>query len=357
MTTIQSRPAGTQSWAQASRRQHPTPFTAQSYSGRPSPRSGRSAAAPSPAIWQPHGPSAAGGGAGCATQHGAVLVLPGFLNSSQHYSGLLDVLHSSGYAAGWTRCSSPSIVVGSPRRLRLAEPRRSPFTADVVPMSVWDWLPVISGGSFEWYLDAADTALAGLAKHGRVALVGHSAGGWLARLLMGSEPYQGVRYGRQSLVSSLTTLGTPHHSIENYPMGRTPESLTGVPEAVQTSTLQYTNFMYPSADCFPDVRITCLCGNAVRGRALFDNQAGSGSDAGGSEGQPSSSSGSSSDGVPSSGPSPVSRFDEFFAYESYKASAGLLHVRCGLRVQANTGSPRRGGGVGVLPQRPIRLPI
>ncbi len=28
-------------------------------------------------------------------------------------------------------------------------------------------------------------------RHGRVALVGHSAGGWVARLLLGTEPYQG----------------------------------------------------------------------------------------------------------------------------------------------------------------------
>ena len=30
-----------------------------------------------------------------------------------------------------------------------------------------------------------------LCRHGRVALVGHSAGGWLARILLGGEPYQG----------------------------------------------------------------------------------------------------------------------------------------------------------------------
>ena len=56
---------------------------------------------------------------------------------------------------------------------------------------------MISGGSFEWYLGRADKLLAELfERNGPVAVIGHSAGGWLARLLLGDVPYQGAHAGR-----------------------------------------------------------------------------------------------------------------------------------------------------------------
>jgi len=50
--------------------------------------------------------------------------------------------------------------------------------------------------------------------------VGVSAGGWLARLALGSVPYYGVEFGLSPLVHTLVTLGTPHQSLEAYPFGR-----------------------------------------------------------------------------------------------------------------------------------------
>ena len=94
----------------------------------------------------------------------------------------------------------------------------------MVPLAVRDWLPtVLQGESFAFYLNALDAALSRLhaGQGGRpVSLVGHSAGGWLARILLGSQPYQGRVYGRCDCVKSLVTLGTPHLSIEAYPFGR-----------------------------------------------------------------------------------------------------------------------------------------
>lgn len=95
--------------------------------------------------------------------------------------------------------------------------------AEVVPLAVRDWLPtVFQGESFAFYLDALDAALSRLHASSKlpVSLVGHSAGGWLARILLGSQPYQGCVYGRCDRVRSLVTLGTPHLSIEAYPFGR-----------------------------------------------------------------------------------------------------------------------------------------
>lgn len=48
------------------------------------------------------------------------------------------------------------------------------------------------------------------APKGRVALIGHSAGGWISRLYLSRREYGGKAYGGQDLVHSLLTLGTPH---------------------------------------------------------------------------------------------------------------------------------------------------
>ena len=57
--------------------------------------------------------------------------------------------------------------------------------------------------------------------------MGHSAGGWIARILLCGERYQGVRYARCSQVHTLVTLGTPHQSLERYPFGRVEVSRGG----------------------------------------------------------------------------------------------------------------------------------
>ena len=45
---------------------------------------------------------------------------------------------------------------------------------------------------------------------GSIALIGHSAGGWISRIYLSERNYGGRVYGGQNLVHSLVTLGTPH---------------------------------------------------------------------------------------------------------------------------------------------------
>lgn len=252
----------------------------------------------------------------------AVLVCPGFLFSSQQYAELVSDLRAEG------------------------------FTAEVVQTSLLDWAPVLAGHSFEWYLARLDALLQRLhAQHGRVALVGHSAGGWIARILLGTEPYQGARYGRAAQVHTLLTLGTPHLSTEAYPFGRAKvgarlalgeagiccieqssrhasrelpdvcapsikqESLAGpnladVPPPVRESSLKFANYFYPTAQSLgSDVRVVCACGQAIRGRLpwaqLGSRTSGSPAGAGDAVGRQGSSS-----------------WDSYFAFESYKSSVG-----------------------------------
>ncbi|MEI8166131.1 MAG: lipase [Chloroflexales bacterium] len=53
----------------------------------------------------------------------------------------------------------------------------------------------------------------------RVHLIGHSAGGRVARAFLGHIPYNGVLYDGQRVVASLTTLGTAHTSYEIWVKG------------------------------------------------------------------------------------------------------------------------------------------
>jgi pimeloyl-ACP methyl ester carboxylesterase len=45
---------------------------------------------------------------------------------------------------------------------------------------------------------------------GKIALIGHSAGGWISRIYLSERQYGGRAYAGHSLVHSLVTLGTPH---------------------------------------------------------------------------------------------------------------------------------------------------
>jgi hypothetical protein len=173
---------------------------------------------------------------------GAVLICPGFLFGSRPYEPLRDALTARGFAAA------------------------------VVPLSRAAWLPVLAGSDFQFFLNRIDAALVELYDtHGSVAIVGHSAGGWISRILLGPVPYQGKKYDRAPLVRSLVTLGTPHTSIEAYPFGRVPERLDEsgdggpLPPDVRGSSLRFTNHLYPRGDAFSGVQVVCAVGDAITG--------------------------------------------------------------------------------------------
>jgi pimeloyl-ACP methyl ester carboxylesterase len=50
----------------------------------------------------------------------------------------------------------------------------------------------------------------------QVDLIGHSAGGRVARAYLGHLPFAGITYDGQRYVASLTTLGTAHETYEIY---------------------------------------------------------------------------------------------------------------------------------------------
>ena len=52
---------------------------------------------------------------------------------------------------------------------------------------------------------------------GRVALIGHSAGGWIGRIYLSDRSYGGKSYEGSEFVHSLVTLGTPHRVGQGVP--------------------------------------------------------------------------------------------------------------------------------------------
>ena len=127
-----------------------------------------------------------------------------------------------------------------------------------VPLRWQDWVPTIGGRSVTPVLRQIDaTVQQMLEQHGtgKVNLVGHSAGGWLARIYLGENPYcvhptdtADSVWSARSSVTTLLTLGTPHTSQERW----------------TRKNLDFVNLSYPGA-FYSDVRYVCVAGKAVFG--------------------------------------------------------------------------------------------
>jgi len=123
-----------------------------------------------------------------------VVILPGLANSADDYADMSECLAKRG------------------------------FTVSTVPIERQDWLRNAAGVAdirwwqgvleprpvLDWYFERAAQTIreaAAKADGGQVVLCGHSAGGWLARVLLGSYF---TAEESQALVRKLVTLGTPH---------------------------------------------------------------------------------------------------------------------------------------------------
>jgi hypothetical protein len=136
--------------------------------------------------------------------------------------------NSNGHArAAWRdhpdRIKPTVLILGGfltapPMYARLVERLRARGAAGVVVANVWtpDWLIAASRGpgaiatrSGRALLEAGRMT-AELSEGAPVLVVGHSAGGLIARLLTAEEPIPGRRYGAAERIGAIVTLGTPH---------------------------------------------------------------------------------------------------------------------------------------------------
>ena len=140
------------------------------------------------------------------------------------------------------------------------------YSVDVVTMSTFDWLKIaLLGLDFGQYLDRAAAQVQTCGNDDCPAtdtvLVGHSAGGWVGRLLIGlggrsaagdEISYNGRRYpGLRNTVKRLITLGTPRYSLERYPFGRVKERVVSGDGRVFDSSLAFTNEVIGDDDTWP----------------------------------------------------------------------------------------------------------
>ncbi len=107
-------------------------------------------------------------------------------------------------------------------RAHLAEVSGRPVA--ITPLTLLDWGGVIASDSYGALLRILDKAVREtLAAHRarRLVLVAHSAGGVLARIYMGDQPYGPRRllYHGHERVCSLVTLGTPHSAKKSGRQG------------------------------------------------------------------------------------------------------------------------------------------
>ena len=178
-----------------------------------------------------------------------ILILPGFASSSEPY-----------------------------RPMKRSLQKRFPFSyVEVLPVRANEWVASTFGGSFDFYINRLDDAVRRLhdaePRGQKVALVGHSAGGWLARIFLsdraqycGRAPYAGHQY-----VETLVTLGTPHLSIEKYPFGRVPERRRGEEGVAMSSASRGSSLCFANEFCraddpaLGDCRIVSVAGRAVHG--------------------------------------------------------------------------------------------
>jgi triacylglycerol esterase/lipase EstA (alpha/beta hydrolase family) len=139
------------------------------------------------------------------------------------------------------------------------------FPVATVPLRRRDWVPTVGGRSMVPILRQIDLIAQQMREKHKIPqinLIGHSAGGWIARIYLGEKPYtihgdvrEDVKlWEAHTSVASLTTLGTPHTSLERW----------------TRKNLDFVNQNYPGA-FYPKVRYTCVAGKSVYGQRRSGN--------------------------------------------------------------------------------------
>lgn len=183
-----------------------------------------------------------------------IVILPGFGNDMQDYinpsnknDGLKDILSSRG------------------------------VSSFVVPIIRTDWLNVARGiftidfwkssckpkALFYFYFDAVDKMVKEVVQDNGnqpVILVGHSAGGWLARAILADGQWAAERDENKilssDLVCGLVTLGAPHF----------PPGIAGAMD-ITRGALKFTNNNYPGAFLKDQIFYITVAGTAVLSNA------------------------------------------------------------------------------------------
>ncbi len=162
------------------------------------------------------------------------IILPGYFAAASDYSQLENHLNQEGI---------PTVTV---------------------PLKKRDWFPTIGGRSMVPILRKINTTVQQTLQQysvPKINMIGHSAGGWIARIYLGEKPYTVHRDVTENIeglwkmhpsVETLITLGTPHVSQERW----------------TRKNLDFVKDNYPGA-FYPNIRYVCVAGKAVYGEQGF----------------------------------------------------------------------------------------
>jgi len=149
------------------------------------------------------------------------VILPGYLAGARDYDDLAQTLTKMGF---------PTVIV---------------------PLRWWEWVPTVGGRSIAPILKQLDQAVKQICQQfdtPKINLIGHSAGGWVARIYLGEVAYYDKVWHGQTSIAKLVTLGTPQRSLEPW----------------TRRNLDFVNDNYPGA-FHPDVEYVCVAGKSVYG--------------------------------------------------------------------------------------------
>ncbi|TKW38208.1 hypothetical protein SEVIR_1G098800v4 [Setaria viridis] len=195
------------------------------------------------------GAAAANGNAsvgGTATPPRPAVILPGLGNNTGDYARLAAALRDDH--------GLPAAVVA-----RVTRPDWLRNAAGLFDANYWRGTlrprPVL-----DWFLKRVDESVSEArelcASDGKISLIGHSAGGWLARVYM--EEFDA------SDISLLLTLGTPHLPP--------PKGVSGVIDQTR-GLLNYVEKNCAPAVYTPELRYVCIAGRYIQGAPLLGNSA------------------------------------------------------------------------------------
>lgn len=154
-----------------------------------------------------------------------IVIVGGFLSFSMLYIGMRDTLAEISGQPVW-----------------------------IVEMQSYDWLPATVPPGWNRLLRKLEKTVHEVAAGsdtGKVTLIGHSAGGVLARLYLSPRPFWGHAYRGLDHVSHLVTLGSPHYNRQKLIYGGW--------------ISQWIEKRYPGATFAPEVRYCSVAGKLIFG--------------------------------------------------------------------------------------------
>jgi pimeloyl-ACP methyl ester carboxylesterase len=167
---------------------------------------------------------------------------------------------ANGWRESFDRLAPTVLILGGfltapPVYERFVARLRARGAAGVVVANVWtpDWLLATARGpaaiatrSGRALLEAGRLA-AEVSEGAPVLVVGHSAGGLIARILTATEPVCGRRFGAVGRIGAIVTLGTPHRLSAGQGIGRQLENrIAGVADTAAPGTLHSPRIGYVS---------------------------------------------------------------------------------------------------------------